>query len=251
MRTFGILILTAGLASAQAPATAEVDALSAQVRALQEQLLAAAKTANQSSGTQQIADLERKLADLRKRYTESHPEVRNAVSELSALRAKIGAQPAQSQAQQDRTRAEQDMLKALQAKVRAELEQKVAQTSLKSSVLPTLPETWWRHEGAAKEVGLTATQIKRMDEIFQQSRLKLIDQKAALDKEEATLEPMVEGDTIDEGRAAAQLDRVAQARAELEKTRGRMLLGIRKQMDMEQWRKLKTMRVVVEKMTLR
>jgi Spy/CpxP family protein refolding chaperone len=90
-----------------------------------------------------------------------------------------------------------------------------------------------------------------MDEVFQQSRLKLIDQKAALDKEEAILEPLVEQEAIDESKAAAQLDRVAQARAELEKTRGRMLLGIRKQLDMEQWRKLKETRAIVEKMTLR
>ena len=227
MRTLGILILTGGLALAQAPATAELDALRAKVRALEAEL------DSSGPGTQAIPDLGRKLA------------------ELNALRATIGAATTQAQVQQYRARAEQDVVRAREAKVRAELEQKVAQTLQKPSVLPTLPETWWRNEGAAKTIGLTAAQIKRMDEIFQQSRLKLIDQKAALDKEEATLEPLVETETLDESKAAAQLDRVAQARAELEKTRGRMLLGIRKQLDMEQWRKLKDTRAIVEKMTLR
>jgi Spy/CpxP family protein refolding chaperone len=251
MRTLGILILTAGLASAQAPtaaAAAEVDALRARIRALTE-----AQAANQAS-IQQLVELERKLVDLRKKYTEMHPEVVKAVAELNALRAKMGSGAATAHliALQDQARAEQDMLRAQEAKLRAELERNSAQKLQVSPTLPAnLPENWWRNEGAARIIGLSAPQIKRMDEIFQQSRLKLIDQKAALEKEEATLEPMVEAETIDEAKAAAQLDRVAQARAELEKTRGRMLLGIRKQLDMEQWQKLKSTRTIVEKMTLR
>ncbi len=196
---------------------------------------------------EQLKELQSKLLQLSKSYSPTHPEVIAVGKQLAELQAQLG----QSQAQQDRLRAEQDMLRAQQAKVRAELEQKVAQTVQKPQVLPNLPETWWRNDGAAKTIGLTATQIKRMDEIFQQSRLKLIDQKAALDKEEAVLEPLVEAESIDESKAAAQLDRVAQARAELEKTRGRMLLGIRKQLDMDQWRALKDTRAIVEKMTLR
>ncbi len=118
-------------------------------------------------------------------------------------------------------------------------------------VLPTLPETWWRNEGAAKNDRPHRSADQTHGRDLPAEPLELIDQKAALDKEEATLEPLVEAETLDESKAAAQLDRVAQARAELEKTRGRMLLGIRKQLDMEQWRKLKDTRTIVEKMTLR
>lgn len=80
-----------------------------------------------------------------------------------------------------------------------------------------------------------------MEDIFQQHRLKLIDLNAALEKEEVTLEPLVAADTLDEGRLTSQIDRVAQARAELEKSRGRMLVGIRKVLEPEQWRKLSEM----------
>ena len=77
-----------------------------------------------------------------------------------------------------------------------------------------------------------------MDDVFQQSRLKLIDLIAALEREEVTLEPLVAAEPLDESRITAQIDRVAQARAELEKANGRMLLGIRKLLTPEQWSKL-------------
>jgi len=74
--------------------------------------------------------------------------------------------------------------------------------------------------------------------LFQQSRLKLIDLSASLQKEEAILEPLVEADRPDEGQVLAQIDRVAQARAELEKANARMLLGFRGVLTQDQWKKL-------------
>jgi hypothetical protein len=59
-----------------------------------------------------------------------------------------------------------------------------------------------------------ADQQKRIDTLFQQNRLKLIDLSAALQKEEAIMEPLVEADRPDESQVLAQIDRVAQARAE-------------------------------------
>jgi Spy/CpxP family protein refolding chaperone len=77
-----------------------------------------------------------------------------------------------------------------------------------------------------------------MDDIFQQNRMKLIDLNASLQKEEATMDPLMEADQPDEARILAQIDRVAQARAELEKADARMLLGIRRTLTPEQWKKL-------------
>ncbi len=90
----------------------------------------------------------------------------------------------------------------------------------------------------AQKLGLTADQQKKMDEIFQQHRLKLIDLNASLQKEEAILEPLVESDQPEESKIATQIDRVAQARAELEKANARMLLGIRRVLNPDQWKKL-------------
>src|SRR5438034_5382444 len=102
-----------------------------------------------------------------------------------------------------------------------------------------LSGTWWRDPDWVKTLGLTADQQKKMDDSFQQYRLKLIDLNAALEKEELILEPLVENvRPSDEAKIQAQIDRVAEARAELEKANARMLLGIRQVLTQDQWNKL-------------
>ena len=98
--------------------------------------------------------------------------------------------------------------------------------------------TWWRDSKYVAVLSLTMDQQKRMDDVFQQNRVRLIDLKATLDKEEANLEPMLKADRLDEVMAGAQIDKVANARAELEKANAKMLLGIRQVLTPEQWTKL-------------
>jgi protein CpxP len=97
---------------------------------------------------------------------------------------------------------------------------------------------WWDNPEMAEKLSLTSDQQKKMDDIFQQNRLRLIDLTAALQKEEITLEPLLDSDTPDEPKILAQIDRVAQSRAELEKANARFLLGIRRVLTAEQWKKL-------------
>lgn len=100
------------------------------------------------------------------------------------------------------------------------------------------PGRWWMDPGLVQKLGLTADQQKRIDALFQQNRLKLIDLSAGLQKEEAILEPLLEADRPDESQVLAQIDRIAQARAELEKANARMLLGFRGVLTLDQWKKL-------------
>lgn len=95
--------------------------------------------------------------------------------------------------------------------------------------------TWWRNQRYITMLSLTTDQQKKMDDVFQQSRIRLIDLTATLDKEEAILEPLMKTDRLDEIKVATQIDKVADARAELEKTNARMLLGIRQVLTPEQW----------------
>lgn len=97
---------------------------------------------------------------------------------------------------------------------------------------------WWNNPEMAQKIGLTADQQKRMDDIFQQNRLRLIDLHAAVQKEEVIMEPMMASDQPDEAKIVAQIDKVAQARAELEKANARFLLGIRRVLTPDQWKKL-------------
>jgi Spy/CpxP family protein refolding chaperone len=100
------------------------------------------------------------------------------------------------------------------------------------------PGRWWRDPNVVQKLALTPDQQKKMDDSFQQHRLKLIDLNATLQKEEAILEPLIGAEQADEAKILAQIDRVVQARAELEKENARMLLGIRRVLNLDQWKKL-------------
>ena len=79
---------------------------------------------------------------------------------------------------------------------------------------------------------------KSMGKKWRQSRVKLIDLTASLDKEEATLEPLVSAEHPDADKIRTQISRVADARSELEKANANMLLGLRLLLTPDQWKSL-------------
>jgi Spy/CpxP family protein refolding chaperone len=100
------------------------------------------------------------------------------------------------------------------------------------------PGMWWKNPDIAQKLSLTDDQKKKMDDIFQQSRLQLIDLKANVEKQELLLEPMLSDNPPDTNKVLAQIDHVVAARAELEKAMARMLLSIRSVLTADQWTKL-------------
>ncbi len=104
------------------------------------------------------------------------------------------------------------------------------------------PGKWWDDAEMARKLSLTAEQQKKMDDAFQQSRLKLIDLEAALEKEEVILDGLVRGPQLDDAKILPSVDRIAQARAELEKANARFLLAIRHVLTPEQWNQLQAER---------
>jgi len=109
---------------------------------------------------------------------------------------------------------------------------------MERSLMPGPPGRWWNNPQMVQKLALNSDQQKKMDDIFQQNRLRLIDLNATLQKEEVTLEPLLSADQPDESKILAQIDKVAQARAELEKANARFLLGIRRVLTPDQWKKL-------------
>jgi Spy/CpxP family protein refolding chaperone len=100
--------------------------------------------------------------------------------------------------------------------------------------------TWWNNSDMVTRLNLTKDQQKKMDDIFQQFRLTLIDLNASLSKEELIMDPLIAAERLDEVKILAQIDRIAQARAELEKANSRMLLAIRQSLTVEQWTKIQS-----------
>ncbi len=101
------------------------------------------------------------------------------------------------------------------------------------------PGRWWRDPDFAKLLNLTVDQQNRMDQVFQSNRPRLIDLSTAVQREEAAMQPLVDAEQPKESLVLAQIDRVAQARAELEKANARMLLGLRSVLTPDQWQKLR------------
>jgi len=107
-------------------------------------------------------------------------------------------------------------------------------------ILP--PGRWWKHSEVAKEIGLSDAQVQKIEQVFQDSRLKLVDVHANLQKEEFKLEPLLEADNPDEGAVLAAIDRITAAHASLEKANAQMAFAIRRVLTPEQWKKLRALR---------
>lgn len=52
---------------------------------------------------------------------------------------------------------------------------------------------WWKNAEVAKTIGLSDAQLQKIEQIFVDSRMKLVDIHAALQKEEIKLEPLPRG----------------------------------------------------------
>jgi Spy/CpxP family protein refolding chaperone len=97
---------------------------------------------------------------------------------------------------------------------------------------------WWNNPKLVERLKLTDDQRKAFDGILLAHREKLVDLHATLEKAELGLEPLVRADQPNEAAILANIDKVAQARAELEKANARFLLAIRAKLTPEQWKQL-------------
>lgn len=101
---------------------------------------------------------------------------------------------------------------------------------------------WWNNPNVADRLKLSDDQRTAMDQILLDHRKDLIDKRATLEKAELDLSPMIAADQPNESQILEQIDKVTQARAELEKANARFLLAIRARLSPDQWKELKAWR---------
>ena len=101
---------------------------------------------------------------------------------------------------------------------------------------------WWNDPAMVEKLNLAEDQRKSMDAILLQHREKLIDMRATVEKAELGMEPLMSADQPNEQQILAQIDKIAQARAELEKANARFLLAIRAKLTPNQWKQLQAAR---------
>ena len=96
------------------------------------------------------------------------------------------------------------------------------------------PGRWWDDPQFARSIGLDSKQQHRMDDVFGANKGNLVKLYKNLQHEESQLEKTTRGKELDENTIFQQIDRVTQARGELEKANAHMLLQIRKEMTPQQ-----------------
>ena len=98
--------------------------------------------------------------------------------------------------------------------------------------------TWWKNSEVVKELQLTDAQVKQIEQTFLDYRLKLIDLRADVERQETKLQPLLEADQPNEHEVSSQVDLVVAARGKLEKTNTMMMLAVRRVLSVDQWKKL-------------
>jgi Spy/CpxP family protein refolding chaperone len=96
---------------------------------------------------------------------------------------------------------------------------------------------WWDMP-VARDLNLREDQQKQIREITREYRSKLIDLRAAVDKNEIGLSELFEEDNFDVNKAMAASDRLANSRAELSKAFSQMNVRLRAVLTGEQWKEL-------------
>jgi periplasmic protein CpxP/Spy len=99
---------------------------------------------------------------------------------------------------------------------------------------------WWKNPELAQKIGLSDAQVQKLNQIDFDSRMKMIDLNAALQREELKMQPLMEASTPDENQILAQVDKIASQRAQVEKARIQKMLAIRRVLTPEQWKKFQT-----------
>ena len=100
------------------------------------------------------------------------------------------------------------------------------------------PGTWWKNPEVVTALSLSADQQKKLDDTFLQSRIGLIHLHASLEEEQLKLEPLLNANPPDQAKSLAQISKIADLRAELEKSNAKMLLSLRGVLTADQWTKL-------------
>ena len=106
-------------------------------------------------------------------------------------------------------------------------------------ILEMPPGKWWGNPDVQEKLQLSPQQIKQMDEIMFRHMDSMIDLKADLEKNHLRLKDKLDKDVIIEDEVMKQVNRVLDARNNLERERAGMLVKMRLVLTSEQWHLVK------------
>ncbi len=101
---------------------------------------------------------------------------------------------------------------------------------------------WWNSPQAQKQLGLTADQVKKLQDGFKEHRTKMVDLRASLEKLEIELRDLLDSDPPDGGKIQAATDAVIAARGRLQKEFMNVMLKARLILTKDQWLQMRELR---------
>lgn len=102
--------------------------------------------------------------------------------------------------------------------------------------------SWWKNSEIAEKLNLTDQQKQQLESTFLDYRLKLVDLRADVERQELKLQPLMDADQVNEAQVSSQLDALLAARGKLEKANAMMMISMRKVLTADQWKQLRTLR---------
>ena len=105
-------------------------------------------------------------------------------------------------------------------------------------VLTGAPSAWWTDTALTTRLGLSDVQKARIENIFQTHRQNLTTSKDALEREEAQLSKLLAAEPIERPSVFTQINKVIQARSDMERVNATMTLEMREQLTRAQWTQL-------------
>jgi len=98
---------------------------------------------------------------------------------------------------------------------------------------------WWKDAKVRQELQLTDDQSQKIESISREHQMREIDLRAEVEKQSLLLHQQMEAESPDTAQALAQVDKLSQARAQLEKSQVELVLAIRHILTAEQAKRLR------------
>jgi Spy/CpxP family protein refolding chaperone len=106
---------------------------------------------------------------------------------------------------------------------------------------PSRPKPWWSDDASKKELGLTAAQVKAIDDIYNSSKDELATYRGNFDRERKDLDTLIAESKVEQWVVLRHIDRMETQRSSYNKTLYMMLYRMNRQLTAEQRVKLQEM----------
>jgi len=103
---------------------------------------------------------------------------------------------------------------------------------------------WWTNTTLLTRLGISDDQKAKIDRTFESHKQNLTATKDQLEKEEAQLDKLLAADALDHAGVVTQINRVVQARSDMERANSLMTLEMREVLTKAQWTQLQAQPIV-------